>query len=261
MGDAMQLVLGAAAAGLAGGVALGDVSYGGLTSLEVAACLLFIAAACAARILSTGLPKASKPLPVPAGAAELDMSVDNRTNFLRVFKEITADVLSDIDRYDLPASAAPYLKRLMEYNVPLGKLNRGLTVVEAMRSIKGKMSKEDFYRACVLGWCVEWLQAFFLVADDMMDASETRRGQPCWYKVDGVGLNAINDGILLEAHIYVILKKYFGDTELYVPLMDLFHEVTHQTSLGQFLDITTADPAKVDFSRFSMQVGPSPVVP
>ena len=50
-----------------------------------------------------------KTLPVirPAGAAGLDMSVDDRTNFLRVFKEITADVLSDIDRYDLPASAAP----------------------------------------------------------------------------------------------------------------------------------------------------------
>ena len=26
------------------------------------------------------------------------------------------------------------------------------------------------------------LQAYFLVADDMMDASYTRRGQPCWYK-------------------------------------------------------------------------------
>jgi len=26
------------------------------------------------------------------------------------------------------------------------------------------------------------MQAFFLVADDVMDSSITRRGQPCWYK-------------------------------------------------------------------------------
>jgi hypothetical protein len=27
------------------------------------------------------------------------------------------------------------------------------------------------------------LQAMFLVADDMMDASITRRGSPCWYRM------------------------------------------------------------------------------
>mgnify|MGYP002832406965 FL=1 len=153
----------------------------------------------------------------------------------------------------------------MEYNVPKGKLTRGLTVINAVKEISaagGKLADEQYRRAAVLGWCVEWLQAFFLVADDIMDESETRRGQPCWYKLDDVKMNAINDGIILEAQIYQILKRYFGSEPLYVPLLELFHEVTLQTALGQFLDLTTADPHKVDFSRFSLdvykQIGPQP---
>jgi farnesyl diphosphate synthase len=52
-------------------------------------------------------------------------------------------------------------------------------------------------------------QAFFLVADDIMDGSTTRRGQPCWYRQPHVGMVAINDGIILEACIFRILRKHF----------------------------------------------------
>ena len=69
-----------------------------------------------------------------------------------------------------------------------------------------------------VGWCIEWLQAFFLVADDMMDHSITRRGQPCWYKVPKVGLNACNDCIVLEACIYKILKKHVKKLPCYLPV-------------------------------------------
>ena len=43
-------------------------------------------------------------------------------------------------------------------------------------------------QSAALGWCVEFLQAFFLVADDAMDDSVTRRGHPCWFRLPEVKL-------------------------------------------------------------------------
>lgn len=78
-----------------------------------------------------------------------------------------------------------------------------------MRALRnGTVGDSDAFLAMSVGWCIEWLQAFFLVADDMMDHSITRRGQPCWYRVPKVGMNACNDCIILEACIYKILKKH-----------------------------------------------------
>ena len=182
---------------------------------------------------------------------------DEKKDFLVVFEALTSEVVAEIDQYNLPARTKEYMRNMIEYNVPKGKLTRGLTVISALKEIKygGKpLPPAEYQRAATLGWCIEWLQAMFLVMDDIMDESETRRGQICWYLQPDVKMNAINDGLLLEAHIYVVLKKYFGDDPVYVPLLELLHEVTHQTALGQFLDLTTAEPDKVDFDRFSLSV-------
>jgi len=104
-----------------------------------------------------------------------------------------------------------------------------------------------------LGWCIEFLQAFFLVADDLMDSSPQRRGQPCWYKLPQVKLIAINDSFILESCVFKILKRYFGREPYYLQLLDLFIEVTRQTELGQLLDLTSQpQDSPLDFSRFTM---------
>jgi farnesyl diphosphate synthase len=59
----------------------------------------------------------------------------------------------------------------------------------------------------------------------MMDQSITRRGQPCWYRVEGVSNIAINDAFMLEAAIYFLLKKHFRKQPYYVGLLELFHDV------------------------------------
>jgi len=48
------------------------------------------------------------------------------------------------------------------------------------------------------------------------------------------------------------LKKYFREEKYYVDLLELYHEVTYQTELGQLLDLITAPEDEVDLNRFSM---------
>jgi farnesyl diphosphate synthase len=129
-----------------------------------------------------------------------------------------------------------------------------MSVVDTTALLLGKpLSEDENFKAATLGWCVELLQAFFLVADDIMDASLTRRGSPCWYKMPNVGMVAINDSFLLESAIYILLKKYFRTDKSYVDLLELFHEVTFQTELGQTCDLLTAPEDHVDLNNFSLE--------
>jgi len=146
-----------------------------------------------------------------------------------------------------------WYKNNLEYNVPFGKLNRGMAVVDTVDILKlGKITDDEYFKAAVLGWCVELLQAFFLVSDDIMDASITRRSQPCWYRVPEVGMIAINDSFMLEAAIYHLIKVHFRDQPYYIDLFELFHETTHQTEMGQLIDLITAPEDHVDLSKFSL---------
>jgi farnesyl diphosphate synthase len=116
-----------------------------------------------------------------------------------------------------------------------------------------QLSKEQYFQSATLGWMIELLQAFFLVSDDIMDSSITRRGNPCWYRQPHVGMIAINDAFMLESAIYSLLKKYFRSHPSYIDLIELFHEVTFQTELGQLCDLLTAPEDKVDLDNFSME--------
>ncbi|XP_006001700.1 farnesyl pyrophosphate synthase isoform X2 [Latimeria chalumnae] len=173
------------------------------------------------------------------------------------FERMFAQIVKDLTERDLHhaeiGDAVARLKQVIEYNSPGGKRNRGLSVVASFRELArpDQQNADNHQRALVVGWCVELLQAFFLVADDIMDASITRRGQPCWYKKEGVGLDAINDSFLLEASIYRLLKKYCKGQPYYFHLLELFLEASYQTELGQALDLMTAPPNEIDLSRFT----------
>lgn len=86
-----------------------------------------------------------------------------------------------------------------------------------------------------------------------MDASHTRRGQPCWYRQSAVGTIAINDSFMLEASIYTLLKLHFRAHPAYVDFLELFHTTSFQTEIGQLCDLLTAPEEKVDLANFSTQ--------
>ncbi|XP_078448642.1 farnesyl pyrophosphate synthase isoform X2 [Lampetra planeri] len=175
--------------------------------------------------------------------------------FDQLFGQLAADLTqADLEHPEI-GDAIKRLKEVLEYNVPGGKRNRGLSVIASFRELASasQHTEENVTRALVVGWCVELLQAFFLVADDLMDQSTTRRGQLCWYKKENVGNDAVNDSFLLEATIYRLLKKYCRGQPYYLHLVELFLQTTYQTELGQALDLMSAQPNKIDLSIFTEQ--------
>lgn len=180
----------------------------------------------------------------------------DRESFLALFPSLVEDVLNEARGYgDYDAGALHWFRESLDYNCPGGKMNRGLSVLDSYRYLVAPRNPtaEEIKDAQILGWAVEWLQAFFLVADDLMDSSVTRRGQPCWYQKPLVGTIAVNDSFLIESAIFRVLKKYFSKRAFYVDLLELMHEVTYQTELGQMLDLITAPPNTVDFSKFTLE--------
>ncbi|KAJ1727026.1 Farnesyl pyrophosphate synthetase [Coemansia biformis] len=178
-----------------------------------------------------------------------------RTEFNGFFPRLLDDVLTELPSFGATSEMTARIKELFTYNVEGGKMNRGMSVVDTVKIVRGESElPEDINtQAMVLGWAVEWLQAFFLVADDIMDESPTRRGQPAWYRRKDVGILAINDSFLIESAIYRLLKKYFRSEPYYVDLLELFHETSYQTELGQMVDLLTAPENDINLDRFSIQ--------
>lgn len=173
--------------------------------------------------------------------------------FERVFAQVVTDLTQDHLRHPEIGDAIARLKQVLEYNTPGGKRNRGLSVIASFRALAPpqRLTDSSLRLTLILGWCVELLQAFFLVADDIMDQSVTRRGQPCWYRKEGIGLDAINDSYLLESSVYLLLRRHLRAEPCYVSLLELFLQTSYQTELGQSLDLMTAQPSHVNLEQFT----------
>jgi len=148
-----------------------------------------------------------------------------------------------------------YYRKCFLHSIIGGKMTRGLTVLRVV-SAYGKGDDEvAVRRGFIAGALVELLQAFFLVMDDVMDSSITRRGKPCWYRMEGVtSVNAVNDSICLEAIMYALVNHYFSDDkDMRLALYETLHENTFMTILGQHIDTNSIVPGtSIDLSMYTM---------
>ncbi|KAK1274136.1 Farnesyl pyrophosphate synthase 1 [Acorus gramineus] len=150
---------------------------------------------------------------------------DRRSGFLEIYARLKSELLQD-PAFDFTEDGRQWIERMLDYTVPGGKLNRGLSVVDSYKLLKGnELSEEEFLLASALGWCIEW-----------------------------VGMIAVNDGILLRNHIPRILKRHFKGKPYYVDLLDLFNEVEFQTASGQMLDLITTHEGETDLSKYKLPV-------
>ena len=98
----------------------------------------------------------------------------DRDAFLKTFESLRSELV-DAERADGQVQIAiQWIDKMVEYNVPHGKLNRGLAVIDGVRALKGGAACVDdalMHQASVVGWCIEWLQ----VRDETREVLKKRR--------------------------------------------------------------------------------------
>ncbi|KIZ02614.1 hypothetical protein MNEG_5340 [Monoraphidium neglectum] len=77
--------------------------------------------------------------------------------FLKVYGTLRDEIVDDELFAGQPADAKAWLREMLDYNVPGGKLNRGMAVYDVLAAMKGpeNLSVEDIFQANALGWCIE----------------------------------------------------------------------------------------------------------
>ncbi|XP_031829698.1 farnesyl pyrophosphate synthase isoform X3 [Nomia melanderi] len=182
------------------------------------------------------------------------MSKDETRELMALWPDILRD-LTDGRHFD-PINDK-WITKVLQYNVPTGKKIRALALIYTYKILvpQDRATEENLRLARILSWCIEILQAYLLMCDDIQDRSEIRRGQLCWYLVNDRGLPAISDCLMVEMCVYKLLKIHLKSHECYGVLQDLFLDTTYKTVMGQILDMyaTVRKPGEqIDFSRFTM---------
>ncbi|XP_071651831.1 farnesyl pyrophosphate synthase-like [Temnothorax longispinosus] len=182
------------------------------------------------------------------------MIEEESREMMTTWPDIVRDIIDAIKDLNIP-DVVKWIEKVLQYNVPGGKKTRGLTLIYAYKIVirNDQITEDNIRLVRILAWCVELMQAYVLIIDDIMDHSLVRRGKPCWYRYNNIGAAAINDGILIENATFYIIQKYFKKKDYYINILETFHDIIFKTLMGQCLDmLSTNFGKKPDLDLFTM---------
>ena len=167
---------------------------------------------------------------------------------VKEFEAYFENVKDVISKY-LDKITVPFVKKhvltMLDNSAFGGKLIRGKIAASTFLETTGESTdSEKAQIGYTIGWAIELIQASYLIADDLMDQSETRRGKKCWYLREGVGDQATNDALLLENLAVYLLETLKSKLPLKV-VMDLIkatRDINTVTTMGQTLDYIATQP-------------------
>ncbi|XP_061940004.1 farnesyl pyrophosphate synthase-like [Apis cerana] len=177
---------------------------------------------------------------------------DERNELMGMWPDIVRE-LTEGDNEELP-DVKKRIKEILQYNVPKGGKRRSVPLVIAYKLLasQDQLTEENIRLARILAWSVEIMQAFHTMIDDILDNANMRRIQPTWHVK--IGLDAINDGLIMETCIYKLIKKHFKSKNCYTDIVDIFLKYHTKTGYGECLDIliSTDWGKNANFNIFSM---------
>uniref|UniRef100_A0A915Q7Z1 Farnesyl pyrophosphate synthase n=1 Tax=Setaria digitata TaxID=48799 RepID=A0A915Q7Z1_9BILA len=138
------------------------------------------------------------------------------------------------------------IDKLFDHSVCGGKYKRSILLLTAYKALGGHQDKGRLEVVTNTAACLELLQSFFLIEDDVMDEGINRRGKPCWHRLEGIGMNGINDGLLLDCIVSYILRS----NRVPAAVKDAFDEARRVTVLGQILDGNTKGVDDCTWQRY-----------
>ncbi|XP_075154161.1 farnesyl pyrophosphate synthase-like [Haematobia irritans] len=193
-------------------------------------------------------PKLSRFLSMPSTSYPVD-HIDV-TDFKLSSKYLQEAKLEVLRKYNLNV-LNDRLTQALDYNLLKGKQVGQRVLIPTHKELFQcqdlDLEKQKLFH--IMGWCMELMIYSLIVRDDLTDNSLTRFGHKCWYKMESIGLSAVNDAFIFENMIFFLLHKHFKHLECYTKLIELSHETTMAIACGQCLDMMYSNASVLSFNR------------